>query len=1161
MRVPVHSPLLQALQSRVLVCDGAMGTQIQARNPTLEDFAGKDGCNELLVLTRPDIIRSIHDDYLDAGADIIETATFGALPWVLDEYEIGEKTEEICYAAAIIARQAADDRRRAGLDAFVLGAIGPGTKLSTLGNISFDDVEDGYFRGFRELIRGGSDALLAETCQDFLNVKAIVAAMHRALESEASDIPLFVQVTIEQTGTMLLGTEMQAAINFLESFPRIVGIGINCATGPEEMAPHVRTLSNHSRRLISVQPNAGLPVMENGEGVYKLSPETLATHMKHFVLEFGANIVGGCCGTTPAHIRAVADAVRGLVPRRRSETPHTDDELLIRPLVGCSSLYQFQPYDQTPSFLIVGEKTNANGSKAFRDALAAEDLDAMTAIARDQEAEGSHLLDVCTAYVGRDEVRDMDRLLYVYAQQVTIPLMIDTTELNVVEQAMKRVPGKCLINSIHFEDGGERLHKVLEICRKYGAAVVALTIDENGMAKTAASKVSIAERILEQTRAYGLADEDVFIDALTFTLGSGDEEFRSAGIETLNAIRELRTRHPRVNTILGVSNISFGLKPGARHILNSVFLAEARNAGLTSAIIHAGKIIPENRADPELWSLAKKLVFDERSTEFDPLHALMAKFELVKQSAEDEEQAEQLSVEDRLKKHIINGIKQNLTLNLDEALQVHKPLDVINNILLDGMKTVGELFGAGKMQLPFVLQSAEVMKAAVKHLEPLMEKVEGQEKGSILLATVAGDVHDIGKNLVDIILSNNGYRVVNIGIKQPISNILAEAEKHNVQAIGMSGLLVKSTVVMKDNLLEMNERGKHTFPVLLGGAALTRSYVEDDLRRIYQGSVWYAQDAFEGLHIMQDLESQTELADQDDELPQRRVASHRLPESDPELYAFTGVRSDIATDVQIPIAPFFGSKHAEQINIEDIYPYINEVALFRGQWGFKRPTEMNNAQFTEFLEREARPVFVRMKEELRDKFHPKAAYGFFKAQSSGNDLHIYDETGTQTRATFKFPRQSDNRRLCLADFFASVESGRMDVCAFQIVTIGSEISEFERKLFEDGKFQDYLFVHGMGVETAEALAEFWHRKMREMLGIANEDSPEIKLLFSTKYRGCRYSFGYPACPNLEDQRPLFDLLQPGKIGIELSDEFMLIPEQSTSALICHHPEAKYFVIR
>lgn len=1145
----MHS-LRETLKKRVLICDGAMGTQIQAANLTSEDFGGLDGCNENLNLTRPEIISEIHRRYFEAGADIVETNTFGAISYVLDEYGIGDQLEEICRAAAKIACEARD---ASGPNKFVLGAIGPGTKLITLGNIDFDAVEESYRMAFRALIEGGVDGLLIETMQDLLNVKAATVGAIGALKETGVDIPLFVQVTMEGTGTMLVGSEIGAAVNFLERFDEVDGIGINCATGPEEMQPHVRFLSQHSRGFISVQPNAGLPVMEKGEAHYKLSPADLAEYHYKFATEFGANIVGGCCGTTPEHIRAVRDKIGEMEPLIRT----------VDPLIGCSSLYQFQPYDQTPSFFIVGERTNANGSKLFRELLAKENWTALTEMAREQEREGAHILDVCTAYVGRDEIKDMSRLLFDYAQQVTVPIMIDSTEWPVIEEALKRVPGKAVVNSINFEDGGERVERVLALCKKYGAAVVALTIDEDGMAKTADKKVAIAERLLESTRRYGLPDSDVFIDCLTFTLGSGDEEFRRAGIETIEAIRVLTEKYPGINTLLGISNISFGLKASSRNVLNSVFLHYCRQAGLTSAIVNASKIMPESQVDADIWEIARKLVFDERTSEYDPLIDFMAKFENIKAVRPTEEGLSGLSIEDKLKQHIIDGIKKHLAEDLDAALETYEPLAIINEILLDGMKTVGELFGSGKMQLPFVLQSAEVMKSAVAYLEPLMDKVEGSEKGAILLATVAGDVHDIGKNLVDIILTNNGFRVVNIGIKQPIGNIISEAQTHKVDAIGMSGLLVKSTLVMKENLVELNDRGLSDFPVILGGAALTRAYVEQDLRSIYKGKLWYAQDAFEGLNIMERLdempaESQEE---QESETAYQRVTSHRLPDTNPELYAFDGVRSDVAVDNDIPVPPFFGRRVVRDIDIGEVYPYINDIALFRGQWGFRRPKDMDNIQFNAYLAENAAPVFERMKKYLAPYFEPRVAYGYFPAQSCGNDLVVYGDNRDIEIARFRFPRQSTDRRLCLADFFASTDSGKMDVVAFTIVTVGSKVAALEKELFAKGDYQDYLFVHGMGVETAEALAEYWHRRVRADLGFASEDAKDIKLLFSTKYRGCRYSFGYPACPNIEDQRTLFELLRPEEFGIELTDEFMLVPEQSTSALICHHPEAKYFNIR
>ncbi|GIV01347.1 MAG: 5-methyltetrahydrofolate--homocysteine methyltransferase [Fimbriimonadales bacterium] len=1150
-----RSPLVRALRERVLVCDGALGTEYQARNLTTDDFGGHDGCNEFLCLSRPDVVRELHRAYFEAGSDVVETNTFGAIRYVLDEYGIGDRMEEICAAAARLAREAADATSTPDKPRFVLGALGPGTKLVTLGQVAFDEIVESYATAFATLIQNGVDALLLETLQDLLHLKAALVAAGDAMERTGVELPVLVQVTIEQTGTMLLGTEIEAAILTASLFPYVVGFGMNCATGPEEMAPYVRAISKHWDGFVSVQPNAGLPEVVDGRTVYRLTPTALAEHQVRFVQEFGTNLVGGCCGTTPAHIRALAEAVQAQQATRTEE---------FSPLTGLASLYQYQPYDQSPSFLIVGERTNANGSKRFRELLAEEDWQGLTEMAREQEAEGAHVLDVCTAYVGRDEVRDMDRLLFEVARQVTIPIMVDSTDERVIERSLKRLPGKPIVNSINFEDGDARTERVLGFCKRYGAAVVGLTIDEDGMAKDRERKVAIADRILEATRRYGIPDEDVFLDTLTFTLGSGDPEFRTAAVETIEAIREIMRRHPRVNTLLGVSNISFGLKPQARHILNSVFLHYALEAGLTSAIVHAGKILPRNQVPDALWEAARRLVFNEWVDDKDPLVEFMARFEEEGATIQESANLEDLPIEERLKRHIIQGIRKDLEQNLDEALTRYEPLQIINEILLDGMKTVGDLFGEGKMQLPFVLQSAEVMKAAVRYLEPKMDRVEGQDRGSIVLATVSGDVHDIGKNLVDIILSNNGYRVVNIGIKQPLSAILSAAEEHNVDAIGMSGLLVKSTIVMRDNLLEMNELGKHHYPVLLGGAALTRSYVEEDLRKLYKGKVWYAQDAFEGLRIMQEISAGAEA-----EEPEKasgapatpRPRSHRVPADIEALLEFDGTKSDVQPAKEIPTPPFWGRRVVRDISIEDVYPFINEVALFRGQWGYRRPKEMSNLEFNEYLAGVAAPEFEELKQELKEVFDPVVAYGYFPAQSEGNDLILYDPETHCEVERIRFPRQSDGRRLCIADFFASKESGRMDVAAFHIVTVGPRVTELERRLFDEGEYRKYLLVHGMGVETAEALAEYWHKRIREELGIAHEDASEIRLLFSTKYRGCRYSFGYPACPRLEDQAVVMRLLRPEEIGITLTEEYMLVPEQSTSAIICHHPEAKYFNIR
>jgi len=1150
----VSSDFLNALKERVLVFDGAMGTSIQERNLAPDDFGGKDGCNEYLVLTRPDIIREIHASFLEAGCDAIETDTFGANAVVLGEYHLSDMAYEINRQAARLACEVARDFASPDRPRWVVGSIGPGTRLPSLGHISFEEMYAMYRVQAQGLIDGGADILLIETCQDLLQAKIAVIAVLDTLQSLGRRLPLMVQVTFESTGTMLLGTEIGAALTALEAYPVDV-IGLNCATGPQEMSEHIRYLGKHCTRSISCLPNAGLPQMVDGRARYLLTPEELAHWQRTFVEEHGVNIVGGCCGTTPAHLRAVVEAVGGKAPKPR--IPETTSSV--------ASLYTSVPLRQEPPPLIVGERTNANGSRRFREMLEREDWDGIVSMAREQVREQAHVLDVCTAYVGRDEVRDMTEVIRRFNTQVSIPLMIDSTEPPVIEAALKLIGGKAIVNSVNLEDGEERMSRVLPLCKRFGAAVVALTIDERGMAKTAKSKFEVAERILAlATSKYGIAPQDILFDPLTFTLGSGDEEFRRAGLETLEAIRLIKERFPEVHTLLGVSNISFGLKPAARMVLNSVFLHYAIEYGLDAAIVHPARILPLYKIEPKARELARKLIFDERTEDFDPLVALMASFEQMSAARPQAIESDRLqTIEERLKRRIIDGEKQGLEDDLKEALTRYKPLDVINDILLDGMKTVGDLFASGEMQLPFVLQSAEVMKASVSYLEPLMEKATHQKKGRIVLATVRGDVHDIGKNLVDIILSNNGYEVINLGIKQPIGAIIDATIFHEADAIGMSGLLVKSTLVMKENLEELNQRGL-LYPVLLGGAALTRSYVEQNLRSLYRGEVYYGKDAFEGLAIMEKLmqrqsEERQELsAMRPEAVRARRDEATALASLPPEVWEYAP--SDVRTDVPIPAPPFWGTRVVTDIPLEAIFPYINEIALFRGQWQFKRG-ERSREEYEAFVARYVRPILRRWEARAIEEkiLEPRVVYGYFPCQSQGNDLILYREDGSEW-LRFRFPRQVGGRRRCIADFFACRLSGRMDVVAFSLVTIGPKATQKARELFETHEYADYLYLHGLSVEATEALAEYWHQRIREELGIAGEDSPDIKKIFQQGYRGSRYSFGYPACPSLEDQAKVFELLQPERIGVFLNEECQLEPEQSTSAIVVHHPEAKYFNI-
>ncbi len=1151
-QVSMPNVFRRQLRERVLIFDGAMGTSIQDRGLSLDDFDGKEGCNEILVLSRPQVIREIHASFLAVGCDAVETNTFGASRLVLGEYGLAEQAYEINRVAARLAREVAADFSTRELPRFVIGAIGPGTRLPSLGQIGFDELLAMYTEQARGLLDGGADVLLVETCQDLLQAKAALIGCQDAMRATGASCPLMVQVTLEPTGTMLLGTELGAALTALDAYD-VDAIGLNCATGPQEMMEHVHFLNRHSRKAISCLPNAGLPHMEGGRARYVLTPDELADHHRHFVEQHGVNIVGGCCGTTPAHLRRVVEVVG-----RRPPAPRTPEHI-----PAASSLYVSVPFRQDRSILIVGERTNANGSKQFRERLLAGDADGMVAVARDQVKEGAHVLDVCVDYVGRDGAADMGDLVGRLAAQCTIPLVIDSTEPPVIEAALKRIGGRAIINSVNLEDGeAGRPAKIFSMARRYGAAVVALLIDEEGQARTVEWKLRVAHRLHDlAVNRYGLEPSDLIFDALTFPLGSGQEDLRKDGLATLEAIRRIKAELPGVYTILGVSNVSFGLKPAARQVLNSVFLHMAIEAGLDAAIVNAAKILPMNRIDPRRREVARELVCDERRDGYDPLAEFMRLFETGADVAAAVERAVPRRIEDRLKARIVDGERPGLEALLDEALATYDALTIINQILLDGMKTVGDLFGSGQMQLPFVLQSAEVMKAAVGYLERFMTRSAAQTKGKIVLATVKGDVHDIGKNLVDIILTNNGYTVVNLGIKQPIHNIVEAALTERADAIGMSGLLVKSTLVMRDNLEELNARDLWRFPVILGGAALTRGYVEEDLRSLYRGEVYYARDAFDGLRLMEEIASRDPREAVAPAAPVTRwspACSGRASRAADPRSVSVG-RSDVRTDVPVPNAPFFGTRVVTDIALADVFAFVNEVALFRTQWQFHRGKGPKD-RFDETIRTHVRPIYERWKARCIDEaiLTPKVVYGYFPCQSEGDDLIVYTEDGRSPQVRFRFPRQPGGRRLCLADFFAAVDSGRTDVLGCMLVTVGRRATEATRALFEEHNYTDYLYLHGLSVEAAEALAELWHKRMREELRIAGDDSPDLARLFRQEYRGSRYSFGYPACPNLEDQAGLCVLLQPDRIGVTLSDEFQLDPEQSTSALIAHHPEAKYF---
>ncbi|WEH19208.1 methionine synthase [Streptomyces sp. VNUA24] len=1154
--------LREALATRVVVADGAMGTMLQAQDPTLEDFQQLEGCNEVLNVTRPDIVRSVHAAYFDAGVDCVETNTFGANLTALGEYDIPERTAELSEAGARIARETADAyTARDGRPRWVLGSIGPGTKLPTLGHTTFTAIRDAYQQNAEGLLAGGADALLVETTQDLLQTKASVIAARRAMETAGYDVPLIVSVTVETTGTMLLGSEIGAALTALEPLG-IDMIGLNCATGPAEMSEHLRYLARHSRIQLSCMPNAGLPVLTKDGAHYPLTAPELADAQENFVREYGLSLIGGCCGTTPEHLRQVVARVRDLTPTARDP----------RPEPGAASLYQTVPFRQDTSYMAIGERTNANGSKKFREAMLEARWDDCVEMARDQIREGAHMLDLCVDYVGRDGVADMAELAGRFATASTLPIVLDSTEVDVIRAGLEKLGGRAVINSVNYEDGDgpeSRFAKVTRLAQEHGAALIALTIDEEGQARTPEKKVEIAERLIDDlTGNWGIHESDILIDTLTFTICTGQEESRKDGIATIEAIRELKRRHPDVQTTLGLSNISFGLNPAARILLNSVFLDECAKAGLDSAIVHASKILPIARFSEEEVQTALDLIHDRRAEGYDPLQKLMALFEGATAKSLKAGKAEELAalpLEERLKRRIIDGEKNGLEADLDEALLTRPALDIVNDTLLDGMKVVGELFGSGQMQLPFVLQSAEVMKSAVAHLEPHMEKSDDEGKGTIVLATVRGDVHDIGKNLVDIILSNNGYNVVNLGIKQPVSAILDAAREHRADVIGMSGLLVKSTVIMKENLQELNQRGLAAdYPVILGGAALTRAYVEQDLHEIYEGEVRYARDAFEGLRLMDALIGVKRGVPGAvlPELRQRRVRAAAGVTAVEERPEEGHVRSDVATDNPVPTPPFRGTRVIKGIQLKEYATWLDEGALFKGQWGLKQARTGDGPTYEELVETEGRPRLRGLLDRLQTDNLLEAAvvYGYFPCVSKDDDLIILDDDGNE-RTRFSFPRQRRGRRLCLADFFRPEESGETDVVGLQVVTVGSRIGEETAKLFEADSYRDYLELHGLSVQLAEALAEYWHARVRSELGFAGEDPAAIEDMFDLKYRGARFSLGYGACPDLEDRAKIAELLEPERIGVQLSEEFQLHPEQSTDAIVIHHPEAKYFNAR
>jgi 5-methyltetrahydrofolate--homocysteine methyltransferase len=1167
--------LLDYLADRVLLCDGAMGTETQALNlDIVRDFHNHENCTEILTESRPDLVRDIHRAYLAAGADAIQTNSFGGSPITLNEFGIGDKAFALNKMSAELAREVVAEFAHDGRSRFIFGSLGPGTRLPTLGHVAYQPLEDALTRQCDGLIDGGVDAILIETCQDPLQIKAAVNGAKRARTTANKDIPIFVQVTVETTGTLLVGADIAAAATIIEALG-VDSLGLNCATGPREMAEHVKWLGDNWPRLISVQPNAGLPELVAGRTQYPLSPDELAQWLERFVLEDGANIIGGCCGTNRMHIAAL-DAMLNRIGRDRKRPTPKRRSITWAPAVA--SLYGQVPLRQENAYLSIGERCNANGSRAFRRLQEQHDWDGCVEMGREQVKEGSHTLDLCTAFVGRDEVADMTEMVTRMRGAVNAPLVVDSTEYPVLEAAMKLYGGKPIINSINFEDGEEAAHKRLQLARRFGAAVIALTIDEKGMAKDVDGKIAIAKRLHDfACNKHGLPASDLLFDPLTFTICTGNEDDRKLGLNTLDAIERIAKELPECQIILGLSNISFGLNPPARQVLNSVFLDHALKRGMTGAIVHFSRILPQHRIPPAEWQAAEDLVFDRRREGYDPLQAFIALFE-DRAVEKVEKKGRPEAIEERLAYRIVEGDRLDLEADLDLAMQSYAPLDIINEHLLGGMKTVGELFGAGKMQLPFVLQSAETMKTAVKYLEPHMERAEGQEKGTVVLATVRGDVHDIGKNLVDIILTNNGYRVVNLGIKQPIGAIVEAAKEHHAHAIGMSGLLVKSTVVMRENLEEMSRMGLDV-PVMLGGAALTRRYVEEDCVKAYDsGRVAYARDAFDGLALMDRIVSRqndgndfdnylAELQERNKGRPKNesrklgRAADPR-PQRPVDLEEIRIRRAELTVGVKVPPPPFWGPRVLETVPVKTIAGYLNERMLYQFQWGFRKEGRSLD-EYKKWARTELRPILSRvMDQAIREKIlEPQASYGYWPCAAQGNAVVLFDPEGSGKEvARFDFPRQNKRDGLCIADFFRDIDQKDRDVIGLQVVTMGRRASDAAREWFAADRYQDYLYLHGLSVEMAEAFAEYVHKRIRGELGFAAEEARDHDEMLAQGYRGSRYSFGYPACPNLADQKALLALLRGDEIGITLTEEDQLDPEQSTSAIVVHHPQAKYFSV-
>jgi len=1172
----------------IIIFDGATGTSFQTMNLTALDFGGEEleGCNEHLVISNPETVMKVHKAFLKAGSNVIETNTFGASSIVLQEYKIAFKAYEINKKAALIAKKCANEFSTLDDPKFVAGSIGPTTKLPTLGHIGFDDLKNSYKEQINGLIDGGVDILLIETCQDVLQIKSAMTAIKESISEKNVDIPIMVSITMETTGTMLVGSDIASALTILQPY-KIDVLGLNCATGPLQMKEHIKYLSENSPFAISCIPNAGLPENIGGVAHYKLTPIELKMQLMNFIYDYGVQIIGGCCGTTPEHIKNLSNLVSEI---KQNEISRDNKKLSSNFIPSSSSIYNSVPYKQDNSILIVGERLNASGSKKVRELLNADNWDGLVSIAKQQQKENAHVLDVNVDYVGRDGVKDMAEITSRLVTNINLPLMIDSTDSDKMESGLKCAGGKCIINSTNYEDGDERFNTVLNLALNYGSGLVVGTIDEDGMARDCINKFKIAERALKNTRSKGLNDYEIFFDPLALPISTGIEEDRANAKETIKAIQKINKNFNDCHIILGISNISFGLSQLARVNLNSIFLDECIKAGLDSAIVAPNKILPLSKISSETKKLCLDLIYDRRIFKnkictYDPLVELTKSFQdkTMKDINNLKNNYENLSLEEKLKNHIIDGEKINLEVLLNKALKKYKPLEIINTYLLDGMKVVGDLFGSGQMQLPFVLQSAETMKYAVSILEKYMETTETKaSKGKFLIATVKGDVHDIGKNLVDIILTNNGYEVINLGIKQEVSSIIDAQKIHNADCIAMSGLLVKSTAFMKDNLLAFNQ-SNITVPVILGGAALTPRFVNEDCSKIYNGKILYGKDAFTDLRFMNEYmnskmsgnwsDSKGFLNNQDttiklanpikgDELSGKH--NHmKIKNTNKKDLAFIKDRSDYVEEEKPIKSPFVGSKVLtnDDIELKELLFFLDKKALFSGQWQLKKNKGQSIDQYNKYLEEYAEPLLNKWIERIYEEklVSPKAVYGYYYCGRKENSVLIYDNNKSKSIAKFDFPRQRSGNNLCIADFYRDLKDNiPEDIFPMQAVTMGDIASEFSQSLFKADKYSDYLIFHGLAVQLAEALAEYIHSKIRIECGFSDYEPTNTSEILAQKYRGSRFSFGYPACPMVSDSYTQLKLLDAKRINLIMDDSEQLHPEQSTTAIIALHSKAKYF---